>query len=56
MTLIVSLQNLQQKNGMLLMTKITQNMLKEMKMIQTLNLRQNLLNQAFLIIQMHMLL
>ena len=32
MTLIVSLQNLQQENAMLLMIKITQNMVKEIKM------------------------
>ena len=44
---------LQQESGMLLMTKITQNMVKEMKMIQALNLRQKLLNQIFVIIQMH---
>ena len=49
----VSLQSLQQENGMLLMTKITQNMVKEMKMFLALNLRQKLLNQVFVIIQMH---
>ena len=38
-------ENLQQENSMLLMIKITQNTVKEMKMIQALNLRQKLLNQ-----------
>ena len=31
-------------------------MVKEMKMIQALNLKQKLLNQAFVIIQMHIFL
>ena len=31
----MNLQNLQKEDGMLLMTKITQNMVKEMKIIQT---------------------
>ena len=52
----MNLQNLQQENGVLLMTKITQNMVKEMKMIQALNLKQKLLNQVFVIIQMHIFL
>ena len=56
MTLIVNLQNLQQENGMLLMIKITQNMVKEMKMIEALNLKQKLLNQVFVIIQMYIFL
>ena len=34
----MNLQNLQQENSMLLMTIITQNMVKKMKMIQALNL------------------
>ena len=34
MTLIMNLKNLQQKNGMLLMTKIMDNMAKEMRMMQ----------------------
>ena len=38
MPLIMNLQNLQQENSMLLMTIITQNMVKKMKMIQALNL------------------
>ena len=56
MTLIINLQNLQQKNGTLLMIKIMDNMAKEMKMIQPLNLRQKLLNQIFVITQMHIFL
>ena len=36
MTLIVNLQNLQQENSTLLMTKIMDNMVEEMKMIQQL--------------------
>ena len=56
MTLIVNLQNLQQENGMSLMIKITQNMVKEMKMIEALNLKQKLLNQVFVIIQMYIFL
>ena len=46
------LQNLQQENGMLLMTKTMENMTKEMKMVEPLNLKQGLLNQAFVINQM----
>ena len=38
------------RKWMLLMTKITQNMVKEMKIIQALNLRQKLLNQVILIV------
>ena len=38
------------------MTKIMDNMEKEMKKIQLLNLRQKLLNQIFVITQMHILL
>ena len=45
MTLIMNLQNFQQENGTLLMTKIMDNMAEEMKMIQTLNLKQKSLNQ-----------
>ena len=52
----MNLQNLQQENGMLLMAKITQNMAKERKMIEALNLKQKLLNQVFVIIQMHIFL
>ena len=56
MTLIMNLQNLHQENVTLLMTKITDNMEEEIKMIQALNLRQKLLNQIFGITQMHILL
>ena len=54
MTLPVSLQNMQQENDMLLMTKIMENMVKEMEIIQVLNLKQKLLNQIFVITQMLM--
>ena len=47
MILITNLQNLQQENGTLLMTKIIDNMAEEMKMIQPLNLKQKSLNQIF---------
>ena len=40
MTLIMNLKNLQQENGTLLMTKIMDNMVTEIKMIQPLNLKQ----------------
>ena len=52
----MNLQNLQQENDTLLMTKIMDNMEEEMKMIQPLNLRQKLLNQIFVIAQMHIFL
>ena len=48
--------NFATKNGMSLMIKIIQNMVKEIKMIQALNLRQKLSNQVFVIIQMHIFL
>ena len=48
----MSLQHLQQENGMLLITKIMENVVKEMKMIQTLSLKQKLLKRAFSITQM----
>ena len=38
------LQNLQQGEGMSLIIKITQNMVKDMKMIQALNIKQKLSN------------
>ena len=44
---------LDQENGTLLIIKIMSNMAEEMKMIQPLNLRQKLLNQIFVITQMH---
>ena len=47
---LVSLQNLQQENGMLFTIKNTQYMVKEMKIIQELNLKQKSLNQVFVII------
>ena len=56
MTIGMNLQNLQQENGTLLMTKIMDNMAEEIKMIQPLNLRQKLLNEIFVINQMHMFL
>ena len=56
MALIMNLQNLQQENGRLLMTKIMDNMAEEMKMIQPLNLKQKSLNQIFVITQMHIFL
>ena len=43
MTLPMSLQNLHLENSMLLMTNIMENMVKEIKMIQVLNLKQKLL-------------
>ena len=49
--LIVNLQNLQQENGMLSMIKITHSMVKEVKMIQPLNLKPKSLNEIFVIIQ-----
>ena len=54
--LIMNLQNLQQENGMLSMIKITQTMVKEMKIVQLLNLKPKSLNQIFIIIQMHIFL
>ena len=51
MTLIMNLQNLQQENGMLSMIKITQNMVKEMKIIQALSLKQKLLKQVCLCVE-----
>ena len=45
----VSLQKLQQENGMLLMIKITQIMVNEIKVLQPLNLKPQLLNQIVVI-------
>ena len=56
MTLIMNLQNLQQENSTLLMTKIIENMVKEMKMIQPLSLKQKSLNHSFVITQIHIFL
>ena len=50
----MNLQNLQQENGTLLMIKIMDNMAEEMKMIQPLSLKQKLLDQIFVITEMHM--
>ena len=55
-TLTMNIQNLQQENGTLSMTKIADSMAEEMKMIQSLNLKQKSLNQIFVITQMHILL
>ena len=44
------------KNGRSLMMKILQNLVKDLKMIQALNLRQKLSNQVLVIIQMHIFL
>ena len=52
----MNFQNLQQENGTLLMIKTMDNMAKEMKMIQLLNFKQKLLNQNFVITQMHIFL
>ena len=52
----MNLYNLQQENGTLLMTKTMDNMAKEMKMTQPLNLKQKSLNQISLITQMHIFL
>ena len=52
----MNLQNLQQENGTLLMTKIMDNMAEEMKLIQPLSLKQKSLNQIFVITQMHLFL
>ena len=49
----MNLQNLQQENDTLLMTKIMDNMAEEMKMIQPLNLKQKSLKQTFVITQMY---
>ena len=58
MILEINLRNMQQENGTLLMTKTVDNMSEEMKMnmIEPLNLKQKLLNQIFVITQMHILL
>ena len=52
----MNLKDLQQENDTLLMTKIMDNMAEEKKMILPLNLRQKLLNQIFVITQMHIFL
>ena len=52
----MNLQNLQQENGMLSMIKITQTMVKEIKIVQPLNLKPKSLNQIFVIVQTHIFL
>ena len=54
--LIMNLQNLEQANGILSMIKITQTMVKEIKVVQPLNLKSKLLNQVFVIIHIHIFL
>ena len=49
----MNLQNLQQENGTLLMIKIMDNMAEGMKMIQSLNFREKILHQIFVINRMH---
>ena len=46
----MNLQNLQQENSTLLMTKIMDNMAEEMKMIQPLHLKQKSLNQILQVV------
>ena len=50
------LQNLQQENDTLLITKIMENIAEEMKIMQPLNLIQKSLNQIFVITQMQIFL
>ena len=52
--LIMNLENLQQKNDMLSMIRITQAM--DMKMVQPLNLKPKSVTQIFLIIQTYIFL
>ena len=54
--LIMNLQNLRHENGMLSMIKTTQSMVKEMKVVQPLNLKPKSLDQIFVIIQTHIFL
>ena len=58
MILKINLPNMQQENGTLLMTKIMDNMVEEMKIkiIQPLNLKQKSLNQIFVIALMYVFL
>ena len=53
MTLAMDLQDLRHENGALLMTKIMDSMVEEMKMMKPLHLKQKSLNQIFVITQMH---
>ena len=54
--LTMNLLYIQQENSMLSMIKITQTMVKEMKIAQPLNLKPKWLNQTLLIIQTHIFL
>ena len=47
---------LQQENGTLLMIKTMDIMAMEMKMVKPLNLKQKSLNQAFVIVNIHIFL
>ena len=49
-------ENSQREKGVLLMIKIIQTMVMEMKMVQPLNLKLTSLNQIFVIIQTHIFL
>ena len=49
-------ENSQREKGVLLMIKIIQTMVMEMKMVQPLNLKLKSLNQIFAIIQTHIFL
>ena len=49
-------ENSQREKGVLLMIKIIQTMVMEMKMVQPLNLKLKSLNQIFVIIQTHIFL
>ena len=52
----MNLQNLQKENRMLSIIKIAQFMVKEMKIMELLNLKPGPLNQISMIIQMHIFL
>ena len=56
MTLIINLQISNKKNGMSFMIKMLQIMVKEIKVMQGLNLIQKLSNHVSAIIQIHILL
>ena len=52
----MNLQNLEQENDTLLITKIMENIAEKMKIMQPLNLIQKSLNQIFVITQMQIFL
>ena len=54
--LVMNLQNLQQENDTLSLNKITQTMVKEVKIVQPLYLKVKSLNQSFAIVQTHIFL